>query len=159
MKNLAVLFIIFSCGLCLSLQAQESINAGGGDIAEPDINVAYSMGQVFYEPVIYDGGSLTPGIQQTYEISLVTALPETSPGLQIRAYPNPADDYLLLSFPGYKNAVYSLRLSDSSGKILTIDEVKEELTRIVVHPLTPGTYFLQITDKEQVIQLFKIIKK
>jgi hypothetical protein len=39
-----------------------------------------------------------------------------------------------------------------------MDEVKEELSRLEVQSLSPGTYFLQIANKEQIIQLFKIIK-
>ncbi|MDR0680698.1 MAG: T9SS type A sorting domain-containing protein [Dysgonamonadaceae bacterium] len=157
MKNLTILFPVFFS--CLSLQAQESVNAGGGDIAESGITIAYSIGQVFSEPVIYTEGSLTPGIQQAYEITLVSTLPEMNLDLQIRAYPNPADDYLLLSFPEYRKAVHTLRLIDSSGKNIYMDEVKEELSRLEVQGLTQGVYFLQIANKEQIIQLFKIIKK
>jgi hypothetical protein len=156
MKNLAILSSAFLA--CISLQAQESINAGGGDTTDPEITIAYSIGQVFSEPVIYTEGSLTPGIQQPYEISLVSALPEMNADLQIRAYPNPATDYLLLSFPGYRKAAHTMRLIDSSGKNIYMDEVKEELSRLEMQSLSPGTYFLQIASKEQIIQLFKIIK-
>jgi hypothetical protein len=160
MNNTSILFsLFFSCVFCLSLHAQKSVNAGGGNIVEPEISIAYSIGQVFYEPIIYAGESLTPGVQQACEIAVITLLPKTSDGLQIQAYPNPADDYLLLSFPEYRAATHSLLLSDLTGKILAINEIKEELTRLEVHHLMPGIYFLVITDNEQVIQLFKIIKK
>jgi hypothetical protein len=159
MRKSTVLFSVFLCCFYISLHAQESVNAGGGDVVEPEIIIAYSIGEVFYDPIAYAGGSLTPGIQQAYEIAFVSALPEVKAGLQIRAYPNPATDYLLLSFPGYKSEKHTMTLFDPSGRNIYLDEIKNELSRLEVQNLAPGTYFLQIANKEQIIQLFKIIKK
>jgi hypothetical protein len=145
--------------LCnLPLHAQESINAGGGDIIDPAIGVSYSLGQPFFEPVTNAESSVTPGIQQAYEISIISGLPEIT-GLQLQAYPNPATDYLNLSFPGFNEKKYTMTLIDQSGRIIYIDEIKNELSQIEVQALASGVYFLQIAEKEQQIKVFKIIKK
>jgi hypothetical protein len=152
---LSTLLFLFSAA---ASHAQESINAGSGDITDPEINLSYSIGQVLMEPVIYSEGSVTPGIQQPYEISLLSGVPEVIAGLKIQAYPNPATDYLELSFPDYDKEKHTLRLIDQTGKVIFLTEIIEAISRMNVHALAPGVYFLQIAEKEQMLKTFKIIK-
>jgi hypothetical protein len=149
----------FTCLSSMELKAQESVNAGGGNVVNSDVNISYSIGQVFVAPVTYSQGSVTPGIQQPYEISLVSGLPKVAAELKIQAYPNPAIDYLLLSFPEYRKTNYSLRLIDMAGKTLYLNEIKEEISRIEVQSLTSGLYFLQVLCREEMLKVFKVIKK
>jgi hypothetical protein len=139
--------------------AQESINAGSGDIATANLSMSYSIGQVFTVPVAYAAGSVTPGIQQPYNITdLVSGLPNVVAELKILAYPNPAIDYLELSFPGYNKETYTLRLIDQIGRLISLEKIKAETTRMDVHALVPGIYFLQVTEKEKTVKTFKIVK-
>ncbi|GHT64633.1 hypothetical protein AGMMS50239_22680 [Bacteroidia bacterium] len=157
-KNLIAVILLFTF-FSLELKAQESVNAGGGDIKSSDIVISYSVGQVFVEPVAYPEGSLTPGIQQVYKISLITGLPDVITKLKMQAYPNPATDYLELSFPEFNKAKHTLSLIDQTGRTVINDEVKSEISRLEVQGLASGVYFLQIADKEQIVKVFKIIKK
>jgi hypothetical protein len=140
------------------LQAQESVNSGGGDVVDSKIVISYSLGQVFFEPASSSENAVTPGIQQAYEISLTTGLPDVA-NLTIQVYPNPATEYLNLSFPGFNEKKYTLTLTDPTGRNIYIDEIKNKISKIEVQALAAGVYFLQIADKKQLIKVFKIIKK
>jgi hypothetical protein len=141
-----------------ALHAQESINAGSGDVAAANLSMSYSIGQAFMEPVAYAEGSVTPGIQQPYKIDVASGVPNVVAELKIQAYPNPATNYLKLSFPGYNNQTHTLRLIDQTGRLIILEKIKAEITRIDVHALASGIYFLQIAEKGQTVKTFKIIK-
>ena len=58
------------------LQAQTSVNATGGDASGSGGSVSYSVGQVVYTTNTGTSGSVAQGVQQPYEISVVTAIEE-----------------------------------------------------------------------------------
>jgi hypothetical protein len=164
MKTFISLAGMCACLLGSALHAQESplesINAGGGYLNNAGVSVAYSFGQVFYEPTVFMYGSLTPGIQQPGERSLATDWsPQTSePDIQVA--PNPATDFLVVSFPSaYCDSPHSMSLLDLTGKNLYSEKISNETARLPLAAFAPGVYFLQIKNDNQVIKLFKILKK
>ena len=89
--------LLFGIGLT-GLQAQTSGNATGGNASGSGGSVSYSVGQVVYTTNIGTNGSVAQGVQQPYEISVVTAIEQTKTiNLLVTAYPNPATDYLTLN--------------------------------------------------------------
>lgn len=56
------------------LQAQTSVNATDGDVSGSGGSVSYSVGQVVYTTHTGTSGSVAEGVQQPYEISVVTGL-------------------------------------------------------------------------------------
>ncbi|MEJ5266144.1 MAG: hypothetical protein WHT29_12590, partial [Bacteroidales bacterium] len=88
--------ILLGLGLT-GLQAQESVNATGGNAFGSGGSVSYSVGQVVYTTNSGTNGSVAQGVQQPYEISVVTGLEEAKGiNLSVSAYPNPTTDYLTL---------------------------------------------------------------
>lgn len=80
------------------LQAQTSVNATDGDVSGSGGSVSYSVGQVVYTTHTGTSGSVAEGVQQPYEISVVTGLEEAqSINLSVTAYPNPTTDYCQVS--------------------------------------------------------------
>ena len=77
------------------LQAQESVNATGGDALGSGGSASYSVGQVVYTTNTGTNGSVAQGVQQAFEISVVTSIEEAQ-GITLLAYPNPTTDYLTL---------------------------------------------------------------
>ncbi len=110
--------ILLGLGLT-GLQAQESVNATGGDASGSGGSVSYSVGQVVYTTNTGTNGSVTQGVQQPYEISVVTAIEEAKGiNLTVTAYPNPATDYLTLRIDEFEISNLSFQLYDMSGKLL-----------------------------------------
>ena len=144
-----------------SLQAigQTSMNAGNGEVSNNFGNISYSIGQTFYVGQTNSAGSVFPGVQQTYEILPVGTLnPKVS--LEVKVYPNPATDYFILSFSDDTDiSGFSARITDSTGKIIQVLDIREASTRIEASSYPAGVYLLYVLDKQRVYQTFKIIKK
>jgi hypothetical protein len=141
------------------LQAQESVNATGGVATGSDGSVNYSVGQVVYQTYAGTNGSVAEGIQQPYEISVVTEIEEAKGiNLIVSAYPNPTTDYLTLSIADFNASKLAYQLYDINGKLLENKKLEGNQTSIVMSNLVPATYFLKVTQENKELKTFKIIK-
>ena len=149
--------------LCLSglsgLQAQESINATGGNDFGIGGSISYSIGQVAYTIASDSTSTVTPGVQQPYEFSMVpdrTVDEEFNPILL--TYPNPANDLLVLETNQTLDSKMFLQLFDIDGNPIRQQEISESRTKIDLSSLVPGTYLLYVFNSRQEVKTFKIIK-
>ncbi|MBT5338768.1 T9SS type A sorting domain-containing protein [Candidatus Falkowbacteria bacterium] len=150
--------LLLSLGLT-GLQAQEVISATGGEASGGGGSVSYSVGQVFYTTSTGTTGSVAQGVQQPYEISVVTEIEQAKDiNLMILAYPNPTNDYLMLKVDNYDNKNLLYQLFDISGKLLESKKITSNETQIKMEMLIPSNYFIKVTDKKKEIKTFKIIK-
>jgi len=141
------------------LQAQESVNATGGNASGSGGSVSYSVGQVVYTTNTGTTGSVAQGVQQPYEISVVTAIEEAKGiNLSVTAYPNPTTDYLTLRIDEFEISNLSFQLYDMNGKLLQNEKITGNQTSIVMSNLVPSTYFVKVINGNQSIKEFKIIK-
>ncbi|HNR21315.1 MAG TPA: T9SS type A sorting domain-containing protein [Bacteroidia bacterium] len=141
------------------LQAQTSVNATGGDASGSGGSVSYSVGQVVYTTNTGTNGSVAQGVQQPYEISVVTAIEEAKGiNLLVSAYPNPTTDYLTLEVKEFELSNISYQLYDMNGKLLQNEKITDNQTSIVMSNLVPATYFVKVTEGNKEVKTFKIIK-
>ncbi len=158
LKIIAVLLLTF--GLT-GLQAQEVIPATGGNALGSGGSVSFSVGQFVYSTHNGSNGSVALGVQQPYEISVVTGLEETTINLIVTAYPNPTTFFLKLKIEALSTLnISSLRyqLYNIQGKLLQSSEIERKETRIDMSNLVPATYFVKVTHENKKIKTFKIIK-
>lgn len=156
-----IFFIISILMLSLvELQAQESINTAGGNASGSGGSVSYSVGQVFYTSNSDANTSVAQGVQQPYEISVVSSVEEAkSITLSVSAYPNPATDYLQLQIEGEMIENLSFQLADINGKILQNQQILNNQTTIIISNYVSSTYFLKVFQSNKETKTFKIIKK
>jgi len=144
------------------LQAQESVNATGGNASGSGGTVSYSVGQVVYTTNIGTNGSVAQGVQQPYEISVVTGLEEAKGiNLTVSAYPNPTTDYLTLEVDASTTlSIQSMayQLYDMQGKLLQNEKITSNQASIVMSNLVPATYFVKVIQSNKELKTFKIIK-
>ncbi len=141
------------------LQAQESTNATGGSASGSGGSASYSIGQIVYTTNTGANGSVAQGIQQPYEISVVSGIDEgTTINLVCSAYPNPTTDFLLLKIESFEKVNISYQIFDINGKLLSIGKVEGNVTSIDMKNLMPAIYFLKVIDNNKVVKTFKIIK-
>ncbi len=155
-KLLTVIILIFGFN---GLQAQETIPATGGE-ATGTGSASYTVGQVVYTAYTgTNGNSIVQGVQQPFEISVVTGIPEAKEiNLEILAYPNPTTDFLTISVKNFELSLLSFQLYDLNGKLLKNKKITSDKTKITTNDLAPATYFLKVTDNKKTIKSFKIIK-
>lgn len=141
------------------LQAQESVNTTGGDASGSGGSASYSVGQVVYTTNTGTNGSVAQGVQQPYEISVVTGFEEAKGiNLSVTAYPNPTTDYLTLSISEFEISNLSYQLYDMTGKLLQNKKLTGTETQIDMRNLVPTTYFVRVIAEHKSVKEFKIIK-
>ena len=159
-KHITVM-VLFIFTLSLSaIQAQEAITATGGKASGGGASVTYSIGQVVYTTNTGTNGfSVAQGVQQPYEISVVTSVGQTKGiNLECWAYPNPVTDILRLKVEREKIEGLSFQLFDINGKMIVSKKLTAKETTINMGNLLPATYYLKVTDNKREIKIFKIIK-
>ena len=153
--------LVLAIGLT-GLKAQETIPATGGNASGSGGSVSYSVGQVVYTTYTGTNGTLSQGVQQPFEISVVTAIEVAKViSLNCTAFPNPTTNYLTLkvdSSVSLSARSSSYQMYDISGKLLENKKITGIETSISMNDLVPATYFLKVTFNNKVIKIFKIIK-
>lgn len=158
-KKLLLNVILLLCFGLTGLQAQESISTAGGNIAGSGGSVSYSVGQVVYTTGTGINGSVAHGVQQPYEISVVTGLEETNAiNLSISVYPNPASDNLILSIDKFNNPGIYYQLYNINGMLMQDGSITDNQTKIDMSSFAPATYFVKVIKEDREIKTFKIIK-
>jgi hypothetical protein len=146
-------FLLLGLG---GLHAQESINGSGGEATGTGGTASYSVGQIVYTTATGSNGSVAQGVQQPYEIQVVTGVNETSINLEMSVYPNPTTNYLTLLTESSKNL--SFQLIDLQGKVIESKNVVNNSTNITLEGQPAATYFLNVTKNNQIVKTFKVIK-
>jgi hypothetical protein len=100
-----ILTILFLCGFwTIAVQAQNTIPATGGNATGSGGSVSYSIGQITYNTFSGTNGSVAQGVQQPFEISVVTGIHKAFDiDLIFSAYPNPATDFVTLKIGNFDN--------------------------------------------------------
>ncbi|MBN2214040.1 MAG: T9SS type A sorting domain-containing protein [Bacteroidales bacterium] len=141
------------------LQAQEAIPAAGGDASGSGGSAGYSVGQIVYTTHPGTNGSVAQGVQQPYEISVISGVEEAGGlTLTILVHPNPVYDLLMLKADNYDQENLSYHLFDINGKLLENKMITANETTIAMSGFLPATYFLKITRGCKEVKTFEIIK-
>lgn len=153
--------LLFLFWLCLTgLQAQSTLSTAGGNVTGNGGSVSYSLGQMIYTHVGAVGGSMYSGIQQAYEITIVTEIGKSnSITLQCSVFPNPTTDLLNLRVEDYRLKQLSYQLYDLNGKLLEQNMLESIDTNIAFNNYPSTSYLLKVIHMDKVVKSFKIIKK
>jgi hypothetical protein len=156
-KLLTLLYLI---GYGLTIQAQNTIPAAGGNASGGGGSVSYTVGQVTYQFLSETTGSVAQGVQQPYEISVLTAIENTGGiTLDYKVYPNPTAGIITLAIRPFDNENLRYRLYDLNGILLLDKKIESEVTEISLQDYSYSMYFLKVIRNNQEIKVFKIIKK
>ena len=160
MKKIFFIMLSFCLfGQMITLQAQYALTATGGNSSGSGGIVSYSVGQIVYITNTGTTGTVTQGVQQPFEISIVTGLEEARDiNLICSAYPNPANDLVTLKVENYDADNLSYKLYNNVGKLLESKKVNGFETIISMANLIPSIYLLKILDGNKEVKIFKIIK-
>jgi hypothetical protein len=159
MKDKKVKLCALLLGLGLTAQAQQAMATTGGNASGSGGSISYSVGQIVYKTTSSSIGSAAQGVQQPYEISVLSGLEEAEGiNLVLLAYPNPATDYVTLKVENYKLENLTYQLFDNSGKLLLIQKVRSEETPILMETLANGSYLLKVSNNKAELKTLKIIK-
>lgn len=151
--SLVVLFF-----LSFSLFSQQNTVAAGTDISGSGGSVSFSIGQIDHQTKASASGTITEGIQQPYEILVVTGVTNTTVQLSINAYPNPVVDQLVLAIDQTDLTKVFYVLTDVTGKLISEKQISTSRTEIQFKELPKGIYFIKVVSNNTEVKIFKIIK-
>ena len=158
-KALIALIAICMFGFGTAIQAQNAIPASGGNATGSGGSVSYTVGQVVYITNTGTNGTLAQGVQQPYEISVVTVIKEYNDILlECLVYPNPSTDFVILKTRNYEVENLSYQLWDINGKLIYDKKADGVETYIPMGNLMSATYFLKVIYRQKEVKTFKIIK-
>ena len=163
MKKQLVFIVLFLsvCGVT-ALTAQvlhAGIAATGGNATGTGGSASYSVGQLVYTTASGTTGSAAQGVQQPYEINVVSGIAGIYNIELFTAYPNPASTHLILKIENNELKNFSYRLFDLKGSMLRTESIKATETIINMASLKPAAYFLRVYVEKEEVTTFKIVKK
>jgi hypothetical protein len=142
------------------LHAQEAISAAGGDAAGSGGSVSYTIGQVGYTSNTGTDGSVAAGVQQPFEISIISGIEEARGiNLNCSAYPNPTAEFLFLKVDNYNKQNLWYMLYDITGRLLEHKKIADNETAIDMTDFLPAAYILKVVDNSKLVKTFKIVKQ
>lgn len=142
--------------------SQAEIVSCGGDMPGAGGSISYSVGQTFYN--VYGSNiTISEGVQQTYIISDYEYGIDGNmyADIELSAFPNPADDYLILSVGGDaigENAELEYSVFDSEGRLVIQNKIGVGDNQINVQKLVSAAYYLSISLDGNKIKTFKVVK-
>ncbi|NBC82122.1 MAG: T9SS type A sorting domain-containing protein [Bacteroidetes bacterium] len=162
--KIAITFFFLGSGF-LSLHAQKAMPAAGGHATGNSGSASYSVGQCVYQTFTGPKYWLAEGIQQPYEISVISSVEDNLiPPSSISAYPNPVTEQLILEVGYPESPTLTVQLFDIHGTLLQSENITGSRARVPMAKLAAGTYFVKVVkdgsiNSKQKVKTFKILKK
>ncbi|MDD4109116.1 MAG: T9SS type A sorting domain-containing protein [Prolixibacteraceae bacterium] len=157
MKTLLLFFIIIFSGITVT--AQEVVASSGASGSITGYKVDWTLGEPVIETLPGSVNILTQGMHQTK--LTVTGLEElTIPGLEIRVYPNPTSDLLIIEVIQTGNYSFRYELFDITGRKMAVNKMNSNIEEINMSNFVSGFYLLNVLNSDsEHVKVCKIIKK
>lgn len=156
-KSMILFFLIFPLKMMLG---QSTLPSTGNDITGDGGSISYTIGQTVYTTHSSTTGTLNQGIQQPFEITVISNLAgNSSITLEMTVYPIPVKDQLTLNISDNKFSDLRYYLTDIKGSILFSGEINSQITYINMSAFSPAVYVLIVKTGQKTVASFKILKK
>jgi len=155
LRKIIILLPLSLLGLS-NLFAQQNVDASGGNAIGPGGSISYSIGQIDYITATGPLAIITAGLQQPYEILIISGIEKTDINLSI--YPNPTTDFVELNIQNFNAQNMMYMLYDVQGKLIEKKKINGSQTIISMVNLANDIYFIKVLNNANEIKIFKIIK-
>lgn len=159
--NHRIIQLLFLAFTALNVKSQSGFVSTGASIIIPSKgSISYSIGEVGYVNSKSQGGSIDLGIQQSFQFSPITALPNIEYYNDILIYPNPTNGTLYIkNLPQQLiNQKYYFKILSSEGNELKSEIIKNTTTTVDLMFLTKGLYHMIIYSGNRLIKNYKFLK-
>ena len=155
-----IFYVLLLCSYNLHfVTGQETIPATCGTATGTGGSVTFTIGQVTYNTYTGTSGSVAQGVQQPYEISVVTAIENTEYiTLECIVYPNPTEGIIRLIIKSFDDDNMRFRLFDMNGVLLQDNKIEDKETKISMENLSAAVYVLKVIKDRIEVKTFKIVK-
>ena len=112
MKKYTYLLILALYSLSLNLTAQNNTVSAGGDAEGSNGSISFTVGQVVYTSAEGSNGSVNQGVQQPYDIDIITGIEHNE--IELTIHPDTILGQFNLSLADAKTSNYSNQQFDSA---------------------------------------------
>lgn len=155
-NRICIIFLFF---LTLATQAQQSSVTAGGVATGIGGSATYSVGQTIFKYISSSDIIVAQGVQQPYEIALLSVFEDTFNTIKIQVYPNPTTSYLNINIQNNELSNLYLSLFDIKGKLINQKKITSSNEILSLENMPSSTYFLRVFGHKNEFKTFKIIKK
>jgi hypothetical protein len=139
------------------VSAQQSANTTGKNVSQNNTTISYSIGEVYYNTTTTLSSVITQGIQQPYEIYLISGIGNEKDVQLITAFPNPTSSTIKIVIQDIKIDGLNYKLYDLLGKEILSGDITSNQTEVDLNNLMPAVYFIKVFRYNSTIKYFKII--
>jgi hypothetical protein len=149
---------LFIAAAILSLNAYSQSNtlSTGGDAEGENGSISYSIGQVVYTSAQGSNGNINQGLQQPYDVGVITGVEEL--GINLTVFPNPTAGALTLNIADEESALLSYQLFDASGRLVDSKSKLNTNTTISLEAYATGVYTLSVLRDNKQIKSFRVVR-
>jgi hypothetical protein len=155
----SIITLLFILTFTMDVSAQQTANTSGKNVSQNNTSVSYSIGEVYYNTTLNSNSVITQGIQQPYEIYLISGIGNEKDVMLITAFPNPTSTVLKLLIQDIKLDGLNYKLYDLLGKEILSGDIQKNQTELDLNNLMPAVYFIKVFRYNSNLKYFKIIKK
>ena len=162
MNNIkGIFYVLLLCSFFPRMtEGQEAIVTTGGTATGTGGSATYTAGQIVYSTISGTNGYIIQGVQQPYEISVVTAIENAEDiALESILYPNPTEGSIKLVIKSFEDENMRFRLYDMNGLLLQDKKILDKETVISLDNLSSALYVLKVIKDKLEVKVFKIVKK
>jgi hypothetical protein len=153
MKNYLTIATAF---LCVSLYSQSNTVSAGGDAEGDNGSISYSIGQVVYTSAQGSNGNVNQGVQQPYDVGVVTGIEEA--GINLSVFPNPTSGLLTLTVADEDASLLSYQLFDASGRLVDSKNKLNSTNTISLYGYATGVYTLSVSRENKQVKSFRLVR-
>ncbi len=155
------LFLTVGLGIALlSANAQtaspELVSSAGESFNNTSYQLDWSIGECITTTHTAGDYVLTQGFHQNSYV--ITAVEDLRSDIYMSVYPNPTSDFISLKVESSKAEDLQYTITDFSGRVLQTSNFVGDIEQINFSNYAVGTYFISVTENNQLIKSFKIIK-
>lgn len=140
----------------LSSFGQRNTVSAGGDAEGANGSVSYSVGQAFYISAEGENGNINPGLQQPFEVGVITGIEHTD--IRAVVFPNPTAGQIQLQFDSDSYTHYKAELMDGAGRLISAKDELKPNNNFSFEMAPNGIYTLTVYRDEKLIKSFRIVK-
>ncbi len=143
--------------LAISQTASPELASSAGDsFSNATYQLDWSVGECITATHSAGDYVITQGFHQnTY---VITSVEDLRADIEMTVYPNPTSDFISLKIESSKVESMQYTITDLSGKVLANGEILSTLQTLNFTNYSAGTYLISITQNNQLIKSFQIIK-
>ncbi|MFN5371552.1 MAG: T9SS type A sorting domain-containing protein [Bacteroidia bacterium] len=153
MKNY---FLISAALFSLNAYSQSNTVSAGGDAEGDNGSVSYSIGQVVYTSAQGSNGNINQGVQQPYDVGVVTGIEEV--GINLSVFPNPTAGILTLNVADEDASLLSYQLYDAAGRLIDSKNKLNSTTTISLEAYATGVYTLAVSRNNKQVKSFRVVR-